>query len=255
MKTVPDRLREVCEQFAQGNQTAFARRLGRPQPSVNQILSGRSEKVDASLLADVSREFGVDAGWLVTGEGEMVRAPQAVFAGGVGDGGAVYLTMPLATRVERALGRLPEATRGGQQVAVPIIRGVPVVGGPPPVYYPEVIDDGEVPELVTAPWVLARDRPFAVEVMGDSMSPLFDEGDVVVASLNSTAPRGKPAIIEFDEGPGTLSWRLKSAIDLGDGRGLLVSQNAAYPPEFVQLEQIRACYPILGILRRTPKLS
>ena len=72
--SLSERIKEVRKAESL-TQTAFGKRLGIKQNSVALIESGKRNASDQTILA-ICREFGVNEGWLRTGEGEM-KPPKA----------------------------------------------------------------------------------------------------------------------------------------------------------------------------------
>jgi phage repressor protein C with HTH and peptisase S24 domain len=66
------------------------------------------------------------------------------------------------------------------------------------------------------------ENAFALEVVGDSMSPLLDEGDIVVCSPRAAWNDGDPCYIEMRDRSDTI----KAVYRLGDGRVELRPLNA-----------------------------
>jgi len=56
--------------------------------------------------------------------------------------------------------------------------------------------------LAAAVWLIARWRPFGVEVRGDSMAPTLLPGDWALAIAAGTPARGHVVVVEHPERPG-----------------------------------------------------
>ena len=91
MSTALDRLRSIVREAldAGDSQKVLAKRLGVAQPTISGWLTEDTLDPRASVLEAVARVLGVNAHWLVTGEGErraMTVGADAVFAAGVQSG-------------------------------------------------------------------------------------------------------------------------------------------------------------------------
>jgi len=81
---------------------------------------------------------------------------------------------------------------------------------------------------------LADDRVYALEIAGDSMEPLYREGDIVIVQPSASVRRGDRVVARTREGEviaKTLGRRTEQAVEL-------ISVNPAYPPRTVRPEEI-----------------
>lgn len=77
-------------------------------------------------------------------------------------------------------------------------------------------------------------EPFALMVLGDSMLPEFEEGDIVVIEPEGLAHHGS-FVLAFAEG----EWTMRQLVE-AEGRWLLQALNPFYPPVAIpDLECIR----------------
>jgi repressor LexA len=142
---------------------------------------------------------------------------------------------------------------------VPQWAGVAVSGGAPPsgaapvpvvnrvsAGYPSDFTDLSYPPrnadaYITAPGVNDPDA-FAARVSGDSMSPKYAEGDIVIFSPAAAWKDGADCFVRFDDGQTTFK-RVYSQTD-EDGHEFLrlVPRNSRYPTRTVAREEIEGVY-------------
>lgn len=73
------RIREIREKFCNGSNVEFAKKLEKaPNTTSNWVRSGYS--VGRGVSSEIAAAFGVDLNWLLTGEGEMLKAPKNPFS-------------------------------------------------------------------------------------------------------------------------------------------------------------------------------
>ncbi|MCB9847029.1 MAG: helix-turn-helix domain-containing protein [Phycisphaeraceae bacterium] len=189
-------------------------------------LQRRSRALDA--LADRLRERGVDA---LHASGELEQLIGKITGGG-GAGG----------RAERSVSApipLP--------VQVPVINSVQAG-------YPTEFTDMAYPARVADSYVSAPDvmdpDAFAARVVGDSMSPAYREGDIVVFSPERDTPPGSDCFVRFERDGETTFKRVY--FEVGDGgRELIRLQplNSAYAPRVADREEIAGLYAAVYVVR------
>ncbi len=110
--------------------------------------------------------------------------------------------------------------------------GVGIVGG-------DIIGNALLP--------IERKGPvLALEIVGDSMSPYYIEGDVVFCSPGIEPRSGRPVVAKLKDGTALC----KLLLDRRDGVVVLGSYNSAYEPLEVEADEIEAIWPVLGSYRR-----
>lgn len=79
MNTINERLRKLLNEEYGGNVSGFARSTGVPQPTLNNIVGNRMSKPSADSIASIlnSNEL-INARWLLTGDGEMIKSDNQV---------------------------------------------------------------------------------------------------------------------------------------------------------------------------------
>lgn len=74
MNTVNERLIFLLDELFKGNVSEFARVTGVPQPTLNNIVGNRMSKPSADNLERIINSIeSLDANWLITGKGEMLK--------------------------------------------------------------------------------------------------------------------------------------------------------------------------------------
>jgi DNA polymerase V len=84
-----------------------------------------------------------------------------------------------------------------------------------------------VPASAAAEGDCAGAEPFALMVLGDSMAPEFDDGDVIVVEPEGLAGDGAFVVAEADDG-----WTLRKLVRTG-GAWQLRALNPAYPDSVI----------------------
>lgn len=78
MGTINDRMQQIADYFCEGNKAAFAKRIGIAPTSISNYLGKqRASKPSADLLEKIVNSLEVDAMWLLTGRGKMIREEAA----------------------------------------------------------------------------------------------------------------------------------------------------------------------------------
>ena len=185
-------LREILSDTGK-TQRAIADAMGVTQSSVSKMLRGEFP-FDADRLKRVSRALGYS-------RERLERELRAIIA-----------KRPLSMRV---------ASTSMQETTAP--RGVPLLA---PVAAGSANHSAEIDAprstLPITTQAVGDEHAFALEVVGDSMSPLFDEGDIVVCSPRAQWSDGDPCFIEMRDRSDTI----KAVYRLGDGRVELRPLNA-----------------------------
>ena len=74
METINDRMQQIADHCCEGNKTAFAKKIGIAPTSISNYLGKqRASKPSADLLEKIVNSLEVDAMWLLTGKGNMIR--------------------------------------------------------------------------------------------------------------------------------------------------------------------------------------
>lgn len=71
MDTIAERIIAVCSKCADGNMSAFARKIGVTPAYISKLKNEPDRLPSDRTISDICRVFGVDEVWLRTGVGEM----------------------------------------------------------------------------------------------------------------------------------------------------------------------------------------
>lgn len=253
----PGRLRELLQDR---NKSKVAEILGWPAQRISQMI-GREELpnvLDAVALCSYLRTtteevFGAD----IASPGKVI--PVAAAARKVKLVG--YRIAPGKLRKGQAPVRLGEIeiTIGedfhGQRGLIPII--APIAAGTAKEAHDKGFPAGTADSYIG--FETNDANAFALRVDGDSMSPDFQHGDIIIVSpkvghANKTFADGMAAVVIFGS-ERTASFKLFSAGQMAKtGREtlnyLLESINPDFPPMRLKTGEIAAVHPVIGLVRR-----
>ena len=118
--------------------------------------------------------------------------------------------------------------------------------------YPAEFTDLDYPLNVADEYVECPDvtdpQAFAARVVGDSMAPTYQEGDIVVFSPQLPTPSGTDCFIRLERDNETTFKRIYLEEDEGTIR--LQPLNNAYPPREVEREAITGMYAAAYVMRK-----
>jgi SOS-response transcriptional repressor LexA len=206
-----ERIEKVRETFGISG-TQFAEKLGIVYRTYMNYKAGTTPPPE--VLGRISDRFNVSAKWLLTGEGPMFTERQA---------------------------QEPDVV---EQLAEPI----PVVGeiqAGPNGAFPYDWTEFYIPR---PPWITGE-KVFGVVVRGDSMTPTYRDGDVVICEVpngeHNRARMGEHAVVVLDDYEAVL----KIFNDLGD-KVRLDSLNKDYEPITLDKSRIRSVLRVLDHIWR-----
>ena len=74
METINDRLEQIINALFKGNKAAFAKSIDLPPTGMSNYVGNKRRSIPSSEIASkIVLVLGVDANWLLTGEGEMLK--------------------------------------------------------------------------------------------------------------------------------------------------------------------------------------
>lgn len=196
------------------NQQQFADRVGVSQTQISAYERGVDQPRRATAL-NICREFDVNEQWLTEGKGPKYKEPV------VNEGGLRYGT-PVPPGIPDDIPIVGRG-RGG--------RGQFNIDG-----YPT----GEGYKRVRRPFDVLDPHAFAVEVTGESMSPRYEEGDVVVCSPRKGWHSGDYCVVVTQDNEA-----LVKKVHERDGHLILSSLAPGYDPIMLPKEKIRAVHKIV----------
>lgn len=171
-----------------------------------------------------------------TGSARPLRAPaKAKSATAASPSGisldALYVSGLLRQFVERTAGNVERLPTN----AVPVINRVSAG-------YPKDFTDLSYPKGAADTWVSCPDvsdpDAFAARVSGDSMSPKYREGDIVIFSPRATVRDGDDAFVRFEDGQTTFKRVYFEKTEAGAETVRLQPRNEKYEPKIVEPERL-----------------
>jgi SOS-response transcriptional repressor LexA len=107
-----------------------------------------------------------------------------------------------------------------------------------------IVPASAAPAAVDSPFggECAAAEPFALQVLGDAMTPEFEHGDVIVVEPEGLAQDGSFVVARWQE-----EWTFRQLLREGEGWSL-VALNPAYPPQ-----PIGDLSPVRGIVIQKSK--
>jgi SOS-response transcriptional repressor LexA len=245
----------------------LAGRTGISKPYLSLIETGRVPNPPSDeKLRRLEQTLGFGANELVT-QAHLQRTPRDVRAmlqklladnasakaGGGGGGGSVpqselkpgiagsinlddaYMSGVLASMVEKTAGNVERVSTN----TVPVINKVSA-GYPKDftdlAYPPKVADD-----YIGCPDVHDTDA-FAARVFGDSMTPKYGQGDIVVFSPAAPPKNGDDCFVRFVDGQTTFKRVFFENDDAGEAVIRLQPRNEKYKPRVVKSEEVAGLY-------------
>ena len=206
-----DRIRGVISYY-RDSVAGFAERIGVEYGILQPVVGPRGTKPSAEIILAIARITDISHGWLLTGEGKMLR-------GGEAGTDAGYINVPVYWDVVLSAGH----------GAIP----------------PEVEEDGEM-----RPFMELELRQFStnphnlaiVKVTGTSMEPLLHAGDEVMVdfSVPVTLRDGLYAVRLGDV------LLVKHLQRLPEGKIVLRSENPFYEPVEIDLEKEPEDFAVIG---------
>ncbi len=252
--------------LARGSLCAMAHWHNTPEPVRASVLRLRSQQEAAQALVSHLRRHASAAGGAVQSGPHAFPTPSSPSApsGGGGraaDGGGVpwvasslddlYRSGELRRLVDRVSPREDQSSRCGpaQTLADMLPAQVPLVNlvaaGTPTEFtdlgYPARLADGYINTTDTG-----DADAFAARVRGDSMEPLYREGDIVVFSPAKVVKSGMDCFVRLEPDHETT---FKRVYFEDDGRVRLQPLNSAHAPRVLAREQVAGMYAAVSATR------
>ena len=163
-------------------QAAMAENLGVSQKTISRIEKGETQP-DFSLLMAIHEKFDVPAQWLITGK---EAAP-----GRLSD----FFSEEVLARAVKAALRAVSSEAGYEAAGAMQLPLFDIEGGEGPVVYEGDLPGREAPRRIAAPPDL--DDAFACQLHGDSMTPEFHDGDILIFSPLAELTTGDYACVHL----------------------------------------------------------
>lgn len=183
-------------------QVELAKAVNTSQGSISDLESGRN-KTSTNIL-QLAQALEVDANWLATGQGEMNIAPT------IGD---------LQSKIYEMEGKV-----NGLEVAKPI-KLLPIVNEVQAGQFTEIGDN------VFDEWEPAhhKDGTYWLRVKGDSMTPDFVQGDLILVGCERVASTGNYVVALVEGDPKATFKKYRECFENGERYHELVALNEFYP--------------------------
>ncbi|MGH7775040.1 MAG: XRE family transcriptional regulator [Candidatus Binatia bacterium] len=204
-----ERIRKIRE-LASLTQEEFGRRVGCSQDNVSKIETGESNP-SKPLELNICREFGISEIWLRDGTGPIYKEEVR----------------------ERPVDY-------GFDVPPGIPEDIPMLGGARGEFSEDGYPVGHGYGRVRRPYDVRDPRAFALEVKGDSMSPRYEEGDIVVCSPAKGYRSGDYCVVITEEGASLV----KRVHERGN-HFILSSIAPGYDPILLKKSEVRAIHKIV----------
>jgi phage repressor protein C with HTH and peptisase S24 domain len=162
------------------------------------------------------------------------QRPRGSFSSGI-DLDDAYMSGVLQELVERSVGNVETVTAN----AVPVINRVSAG-------YPKDFTDLSYPPKVADEYVSCPDiqdgEAFAARVHGDSMTPKYRQGDIVIFSPAAPPRDGDDCFVRFSDGQTTFKRVFFETADDGTSMVRLQPRNERYRPQTVPSEEVTGLY-------------
>jgi phage repressor protein C with HTH and peptisase S24 domain len=223
-------VKTLAERFAEArsltglNPSAFAREIGTSRAAVYFIEDGTTQTLKHETATRAANRCGVNVEWLATGKGPM--RPAAEQSGAISDpGGALEL------RDEWA----PAIKKNNREIQIPFLDSRASMGdGVPLVDHVNVVEmvAANLPELRSRVSLTAPGNLRLLTGYGDSMSPTFNDGDVLLIDVGVTDLK-LDAVYVLERQDQLYVKRIQRR---PTGALRMISDNPVYPPEDIDPE-------------------
>ena len=222
METVNDRMEILVNELCNGNKALFAKSIGLQPTAISSYLgSKRRSKPSIDMVTNISNNLNVDLDWLLTGKGPMLKQSD-------------HAQLPEARRTE---------ARG---------KGIPLIPLDAVAGFPAIDNDGvsyEDCERYSIPEFEAKGANFLIRVSGDSMTPMYNNGDIIACrKIADILFFQWGAVYVLDTSQGVLVKYVEECEKDGDSI-VCVSENKRYKPFRLPKEDIRSLSTIVGLVR------
>lgn len=212
MSTFAERIQEALKD-AGISQAELARRCAVRAPSVSDWLSGKTKSLTGMNLLKASQALGVSQEWLGTGKGKK-RLDEAADANvGAGPDLHRFRPVPLISWVQA----------GDWQEVIDTLQP----GEGEPLFCPKAHGP----------------HTFALRVRGMSMSPRYDDGDVIFVDPDVPADHGKNVVVRLET---EMEATFKQLV-IEDGRKFLKALNPDWTPRIMEISaNATICGVVIG---------
>ena len=249
--TIHERIECLVKTLAGGKNTAFAAKLGVSEANIRGYIKGVIPKAD--VLQKIVISYDIDATWLLTGKGDMLKAAKT--AGALTADG--HSSVPVAPDNTLEAIRIPHSSSREEEIEALRLLGLDIKDiDPIPFVSTQVAagfgsaDFAITPKDIRDYYVIPKWRrqhvDFIIEVTGDSMLPKYYPGQVIGCSIlheSRFIQWNKPHVIATRE-QGLLVKRLMPSSK--ENCLTAVSDNKDYPPFDIPQEEITGIAIVVG---------
>lgn len=218
--TKKERLEALIAHYSEGKPTRFAKYIGVAPSTISTWLA--RDSFDYDLLFAKCEMISPD--WLLTGKGDMLKSS-------------------IDKMVEA---HKPHVEPSNKRRGIPLIPLDAVAG------FPAADNDGvymEDCEHYSIPEFEAKGANFLIRVSGDSMAPLYNNGDIIACrKISDILFFQWGNIYVLDTSQGALVKRVEEAEDDADSI-LCISENPRFKPFHLPKSDIRSLSTIIGLVR------
>lgn len=198
-----DRIQEKLQEKGL-RQADIARATGKSTVAVSKWLSGQNTPKTESLVK-IAKMLGVTPTWLATGQGEMTAKPTID---------------ELQLKMDKIQGKVNGVERANPVKMLPVINEVQAG------HFTEIGDD-VFDEYVPAHH---KDGDYWLRVKGDSMTPDFNQGDLILVGKDRTAVTGNYVVALIADDPKATFKKYRECFEDGTPYHQLIALNEFYPP-------------------------
>lgn len=224
-----ERLEALISHFDDGKPSRFAKRLGVSPSTISTWMSRNT--IDYDLIFAKCKE--ISPGWLLTGEGNMIKVEQAV---------------PKATQLLVST-PMPKATAPTKRSSKIDKRGIPLISQTAMAGYFTGEEDADINAYDYFVIPSFKNVDFLIRISGDSMEPTYRSGDIVACQVvpmqDIFFQWNRPYIIDTNQG--ALLKRIRQGED--NNHLLIVSDNPEYPPFQLHKSHFYHVALVKGIVR------
>lgn len=202
MTSLAERLK-TARKTAGLTQNQIAEAVGISQPTYQALESGKVKKT--SYMIEIAKVLRVNSNWLATGQGEMTVKPTID---------------ELRLKMDEIQGKVNGVERAN------LVKMLPVINEVQAGKFTEIGDD-VFDEYVPAH---PKDGDYWLRVKGDSMTPDFKQGDLILVGKDLTAVTGNYVVALIADDPKATFKKYRECFDDGKPYHQLIALNEFYPP-------------------------
>lgn len=211
----------IKEELVADNKS-FAKAIGVSPSLITEITKGRSN-VGVTAIQNIVLVYGISSEWLLTGHGKMTINDTED-----------KKNLPKATRTTKP-------SKGIPLIPLDAVAGFPATDNEG--VYMEDCDRYSIPEFE------AKGANFLIRVSGDSMNPLYNNGDIIACrKIESILFFQWGSIYVLDTSQGVLVKYVEEC-EGSDECVLCVSENTRFKPFRLPKDDIRSLSTIIGLVR------